>query len=259
VGSRQPVGLVLCPQSVVDRWAFLFYSRFGMVQESSLPELVPAPDAAAQLGVSVRRVYDLIASGRLPAQRFGHRLLVERAGIDMWAKARSSGGQPFSPARAWGLLVLADGEPAPWLDPVSRSKLRAILRERSLRELRRRLERRGELHAFRAHPSDLGRLASEPGVMRSGASAASDVGIDLVASDYLDAYAPAAQFDRLVRRYRLRPSREPNVVLRRLPDVAFGWDGRTVAPAAAVAIDLAEDPDPRSQEAAERALSRYDR
>lgn len=95
--------------------------------------------------------------------------------------------------------------------------------------------------------------------MRSGASAARDVGIDLVASDYLDAYIPPSRFDRLVRRYRLRPSREPNVILRRLPDLAFGWESRAVAPAAAVAIDLAEEPDPRSQEAADRALRRYER
>jgi excisionase family DNA binding protein len=230
-----------------------------MVQERPLVDLVSPPDAAAELGVSVRRVYDLISSGRLPAQRFGHRLLVERGGIEAWAKARSSGGQPFSPARAWGLLLLADGKPAPWLDPVSRSKLRAILRQRSLRELRPRLERRGERNALRAHPSDLQRLASEPGIMRSGASAAHEVGIDLIASDYLEAYVPASRFDRLVKRYRLRASREPNVILRRLPDVAFAWGAREVAPAAAVAVDLAEDPDPRSQDAADRALRRYDR
>lgn len=230
-----------------------------MVQESPVLDLVSPADAAAELGVSVRRIYDLIASGRLPAARIGHRLVVERAGIDAWEKARSPGGQPFSPRRAWGLLLLADGEQPPWLDPVSRSKLRAILRNRSLRELRSRLERRAERHAFRGHPSDLSRLASEPGVMRSGASAARDVGIDLVASDYLDAYVPPSRFDRLVRRYRLRPSREPNVILRRLPDLAFGWESRAVAPAAAVAIDLAEEPDPRSQDAAEQALRRYDR
>lgn len=207
----------------------------------------------------MRRVYDLIASGRLPAQRFGHRLLLDRRGLDAWAKARSPGGQPFSPARAWGLLLLADGEPVPWLDPVSRSKLRAILRDRSLRQLRPRLERRGERQAFRAHPSDLERLASERGVLRSGASAASEVGIDLVASDFLEAYVPPIRFGALVKRYRLRLSREPNVILRRLPDVAFAWGARRVAPAAAVAVDLAEDPDPRSQEAADRALGRYDR
>lgn len=230
-----------------------------MVQESQQLDLVSPPDAAARLGVSVRRVYSLIAAGRLPAQRFGHRLLVERAGLDAWAKARSPGGQPFSPARAWGLLLLADGEPAPWLDPVSRSKMRAILRSRDLRDMRPRLERRGERHAFRAHPSDLERLASEPGIVRSGAAAARDVGIDLVASQYLDAYVPASHFDRLVKRYRLRPSHQPNVVLRRLPNLAFGWHARAFAPAAAVAVDLAEDPDPRSQEAADRALRRYDR
>jgi excisionase family DNA binding protein len=230
-----------------------------MVQERPSVDLLAPSDAAAKLGVSVRRVYELIASGRLRAERIGHRLLVDRSAVDAWDRVRSSGGQPFSPRRAWGLLALADDEPAPWLDPVSRSKLRAILRERSLRELRNRLERRAERHAFRSHPSDLRRLASEPGVMRSGASAAHEVGIDLVASDFLDAYVSAREFDRLVRRYRLRPSREPNVILRRLPDLAFGWRSRAVAPASAVVIDLAEEPDPRSQEAAERALQRYAR
>lgn len=230
-----------------------------MDQESRRIDLVAPSDAAQQLGVSVRRVYHLIASGRLPAERIGRRLLIDRVAVDAWGKVRSPGGQPFSPQRAWGLLVLADSEPAPWLDGVSRSKLRAILRDRSLRELRTRLGRRAERHALRAHPSDLRRLAAEPGVMRSGVSAAPEIGLDLIASEVLDAYVPQWRFDRLVRRYRLRPSRDPNVILRRLPDLDLGWDSRAVAPAAAVAIDLAEDPDPRSQEAADHALRRYDR
>lgn len=230
-----------------------------MVQESRSLDLLAPADAAIQLGVSVRRVYHLIASGRLPAERIGRRLLIERAAVDAWDNVRSPGGQPFSPQRAWGLLLLAVGEPAPWLDPVSRSKLRAVLRDRSLRELRSRLGRRAERHALRAHPSDLRRLADEPGVMRSGVSAAREIGLELIASEVLDAYVSELGFDRLVRRYRLRPSRDPNVILRRLPDLDFGWASRPVAPAAAVAIDLAEDPDPRSQEAADRALRRYDR
>jgi excisionase family DNA binding protein len=230
-----------------------------MVQESPPIDLLAPSDAAAELGVSVRRVYDLIASGRLRADRIGHRLLLDRAAVAAWDRARSPGGQPFSPRRAWGILALADEEPVPWLDPVSRSKLRSIVRDRSLRELRSRLERRAEKHALRAHPSDLRQLSGEPAVMRSGVSAAHDVGAQLIASDVLDAYVPAREFDRLVRRYRLRPSRDPNVILRRLPDVAFGWESRGVAPASAVAVDLAEDSDPRSSEAAERLLRRYDR
>lgn len=229
-----------------------------MVQEGRSLDLLAPADAAIQLGVSVRRVYHLIASGRLPAERIGRRLLIERAAVDAWDNVRSPGGQPFSPQRAWGLLVLADGEPAPWLDPVSRSKLRAVLRDRSLRQLRSRLGRRSERNALRAHPSDLRRLADEPGVMRSGVSAAREIGLELIASEVLDAYVSERRFDRLVQRYRLRPSRDPNVILRRLPDLDFGWGSRTVAPAAAVAIDLAEDPDPRSQEAADQALRRYD-
>jgi excisionase family DNA binding protein len=230
-----------------------------MVQESRLIDLMAPADAAQQLGVSVRRVYHLIASGQLPAERIGRRLLVERGALDAWDKVRSPGGQPFSPQRAWGLLHLADGEPAPWLDPVSRSKLRAILRDRSLRELRGRLGRRAVRQGLRAHPSDLSRLRDEPGVVRSGVSAAREIGLDLLASDVLDAYVPGQRLDALIRRYRLRPSRDPNVIFRRLPALDFGWGSRTVAPAAAVAIDLDEDPDPRSQEAADRALSRYDR
>ena len=49
----------------------------------------------------------------------------------------------------------------------------------------------------------LARLLEEPDVVRTGISAAADVGADIVAPADLEAYAPAARFDELRDRYFL--------------------------------------------------------
>ncbi|MDQ5841213.1 MAG: hypothetical protein M3537_08755 [Chloroflexota bacterium] len=59
---------------------------------------------------------------------------------------------------------------------------------------------------------------------------------------------------KLARRYVMRESRHPNVVLRVVPDEPFSWLRGPVAPALAVALDLAEDADPRSQQVAREVL-----
>lgn len=229
-----------------------------MVQEMPPdPELLSPAQAAARLGVSAQRVHAMVATGRLPARRIGSRLLIDRAAVEARAEAGAVPGRPFSPRRAWGILFLANGEPAAWLDPKTRWKLRSLLRQRGLSGLWPRLAARGTPHFLRAHPSDLARIAAEPGVMRTGAAAAAEVGIDLVASGSLDVYVGSPAFDELVRRYHLRPSRQPNLILRRLPPLDFRWPDRPVAPRSAVAVDLADDPDPRSRQVGQRVVADY--
>jgi hypothetical protein len=65
---------------------------------------------------------------------------------------------------------------------------------------------------------------------------------------------PAA--DRLVREFALRPSRDPNVVLRIVPDEVRSWIPGPDAPRIAIALDLAEDGDPRGQIVAREVLER---
>jgi hypothetical protein len=99
-------------------------------------------------------------------------------------------------------------------------------------------------------------LAGEDGVVRTGPRFAAEAGLALVAPDaQVELYVNAATAQRLERRYHLRPSDEPNVVLRVLPDEVRGWLLGAVAPRMAVALDLAEDRDPRSQQVGREILS----
>jgi len=214
-------------------------------------------EAARALGVTADRVRRLVASGALRAQRIGGRYLVRRDDVEARIDVGAPAGRPFSPRRAWILILLSGGVVPEGVDPVTLSKLRGVLRERSLWELRSRLGSRSARHDLRAHSSDLARLEVEDGVIRTGGRHAREAGLGLVAPDApVELYAERATADRLVARYALRPSERPNVRLRILPAGIVAWLVEPVAPSAAVALDLAEDRDPRAQVAAREALER---
>ena len=111
--------------------------------------------------------------------------------------------------------------------------------------------------SLRAHSSDIARLVSEPGVVRSGLREAAAAGLGLVVPHApIELYVDQAAADRLIDHYALRHSLEPNVILRVVPDEAFSWIDEPVAPLAAIALDIADDRDPRSQQSAREALER---
>lgn len=226
-----------------------------MVEERTLS----VPEAAARLGVTAGRVRTLIASGELVARHLGRVLLIDAASVDRRAQLGTLDGRRFSPQRAWGLLFLLDGLDAPWLDPVSRAKLRKFIAHHDLASLRPRLVTRAQRRQFRAHPSDLASIRRESGLMRTGTSAAHDVGLDLLPADEFDAYLTKDRLDVLVEEYKLLEGQEANLTLRTTPALKPDWPNRTFAPASVVAIDLADDIDPRSQEAARRLFERYER
>jgi len=88
-------------------------------------------------------------------------------------------------------------------------------------------------------------------VVRSGVSAAADHGADIVASDSLEAYVPAARIAAIVKQYGLDPDAErPNVILRVVDDAVWPFaPEEQVAPRSVVAIDLLEADDERSRRA----------
>jgi excisionase family DNA binding protein len=218
-------------------------------------DVATVSEAAAALAVARQRVLRLIADGELRARRSGRQWLVNRIDLDRRAERAHPAGGRFSPLRAWGVLFLADGRDVPWLDRKSRWFLERQLAAHGLSGLRERLERRGRPHYLRAHPGDLGRLASELSVIATGASAAR--ASDIIGSERLDAYVPEPRLSALGRRYHLEPSWNANVILRELPATVAPLLSTKEAPATAVAIDLLDDEDPRSQEAGRRLLSRF--
>ena len=213
-------------------------------------------EAAAALGLTRQRVSRLVAEGALRARRLGSQTLVRRDDVDARLESRSAGGRRYSPRRAWALILLADGIIPPGLDAPSLSRLRSVLRRQGLWEIRARLSSRAERRNLRAHSSDLARLAAEDSVVRTGPRFASEAGLGLVAPDApVELYVDAATAQRLELRYSLRSSDDPNVMLRVVPDEVRDWLAGPVAPRTAVALDLAEDRDPRSQAVAREALS----
>jgi len=214
-------------------------------------------EASRRLGVSPRRVYALIEDGRLRAERVGGRILVHRDGVEARAAGATANGRPFSARRGWALLLLAAGLEPAGLPPDVRSKLRRHLRERDLWAQRARFATRSERHVLRAHSSDVARIAVDPEVVRSGAGAAADAGLPLVAPGApLELYVDAVTADRLAATFRLTPSPRGNLTLRVVSDEVRAWLTGPVAPWPAVALDLAEDGDPRSRDVAHAALAR---
>jgi excisionase family DNA binding protein len=223
----------------------------------SLDDAVPASDAARLLGLSLQRVRALIAEGELPGQKVAGRWFVDRSAVERRVRDPKLSGRPYSPAHAWGLIALAEGENPKWLDPSNRSRLRRLLREQGLQDILPSLARRGRRLELRAHASDLLRIEAEPNVVRSGVSAASEHRLEIVAPGVLEAYVPARRLSQLERRYRLKPSADANLILHVVDGPWPFASDRRVAPRLAAVLDLLDHDDERSRRAAQRALRSY--
>jgi hypothetical protein len=210
--------------------------------------------------VSPNRVRALISSRELAAVKIGDRWLVEDEAVErrLWNGAHP--GRRFSPSNAWALLVLASGEEARGIGPSIRSRLERALAREGLASLRPRLSKRGEARLFQAHPGELAYLLEDPRFVRSGATGAQEHGFGLVAGGQVEGYVRAADLDDFVAHHALEPTGVGgNVRARAVPDEAWRFlDDRRVAPRAAVTLDLLEDLDPRSAQAAHKALRELD-
>jgi hypothetical protein len=217
---------------------------------------------AIVLGVDVSRVRALIASGALDAEKLAGRWFVDPSSLAERRRAGSAAGRPFAPHNAWGLVLAASGEALPaTLDSVARWRVRRALATDGLQRLRGRLVRRADPRRYWALAGELRALRERDDLALSGSSVSGAYELGLVAPDALDAYAPALLIATLERDHALEPApaAEANVILRVVPDAAWMLRDRRVAPLAAVALDLASYPDPRSGRAGEKLLKRLDR
>lgn len=222
-----------------------------------MPQLISISDAAKALGLSTARVRLLAASGALPAEKIGGRWLLDRAGVEGRRRRGAAGGRPFASHNAWELLrVGSAGEGAD-------SRLRRLLALDGLSGLAPRLRNRARVFRYVGHPGEIFHILSDDRFVASGISAAGALGLDLVSGKEADGYVRASAVDEFVKEHVLSPagSDRATVILRAVPDAI--WDdylaGLPHAPEAAVALDLSEDPDPRSGAAGLVLLSRLDR
>lgn len=213
-------------------------------------DVVNVAEAAAYLEVSPRRVRRMLADGLLAGYQIGREWAIERRALENLKRHRGPVGRPWSSSSAWAVLAIANGDSSD-LSPVDRSRARRRLAERGLAGLVARLGARAEMRRFYGHPSVLEPLAAESSVVRSGVSAGADHGVDIVASDFLEAYVSEARIAALINQYGLDPDAErPNVVLRVVDDAVWPFSPEMdVAPRSVVAVDLLEADDERSRRA----------
>ena len=207
-------------------------------------------EAAQRLGVSERRVRQLLAGGKLRGERIGRDWVVDSDDVERRRRVRRSAGRPWRPVAAWVVLALADGQDAD-VPPVQRSRARRRLAERGLVGLADRLRDRATLRKFYGHPAAVERLIGEPGVVAGGATAASDYGVGLVGGDVTEAYVSSRQLAVVAERYALEEDPErPNLLLRVVDDHVWPFEADVkIAPRAVVAVDLLELDDDRSRRA----------
>lgn len=221
--------------------------------------LLPVVEAAGRLGVSETRVRQLLGSGELRARQVQGLWLIPVEEIERREDLSPQSGRRLTALRAWGLIYIAADLPAPWLDRSARYRLRRLLEQRGLRALRSRLIARGIPTPMRAHPSLLVELRQDADLMLSGATAATQLGLGLLAHDIVEGYVAADRAEDFVARYHLRASREPNVVLRAVAPFTQDWPPSHEAPLPAIALDLLEDPDPRAREVGDALIARIGR
>lgn len=226
---------------------------------------VPVSEAADRLGVNLSRVRAMIRSGALDAQKLGDRWFVDPASLDRRKSARLPKGRPFSPKNAWALLLKSEGGEVRGqtkilkeLSPSALSRVRSRLKGWSIGSLAPRLRGRARVQRLKAHPGDLPGIESDPWVVRGGASAAREYGIDLVAPGEIEIYVQAGKLGELKRKYFLEASSKPNVILHVVEEPwPFPASCRTV-PAVVAALDLLEADDETSRYAGREFLSRLE-
>jgi hypothetical protein len=215
-----------------------------------MTDLVSVSDAAEALRLNPSRVRALAASGELGARKIGGVWLIDGASIERRRKHRAPAGRPLSALNAWRVLLLASGEDIDKdADPVARWRVRDALDRRGLDGLQPLLRRHAEVQYFWGLPGELRRLRERDDVVLSGTSAAGGHRLDLLSGDRVDVYLSASRAPSVERAHALQPAAEAeaNVLLRLVPDDAWPLlAGRRLAPLAAVAIGLAEDPHPRA-------------
>ena len=209
-------------------------------------------DLSRRLGLSPRRIRALARSGRIPAVKAGRTWVFPDPRS---VRVRGVPGRPLRASNAWALLALLSGASPAWVHPSVRSRLRRRLLDPAWVEGALMLsEPRSRVHRWRVLPSDLDRLRSLPGLVRTGL-AAEVADLDVVPlREALDAYVDPRSLERL--RGRLRPDEDPsrpNVSLR-VPSHPWVLEMPGMAPPAVVAADLLDHEDPRVAAAARRLL-----
>jgi DNA-binding Lrp family transcriptional regulator len=186
-------------------------------------DLVPSREAAARLGVTQQEVRRLVKAGVLRGALVANRLMVDRLSLERRARQSVSLGPRRTPRNAWTMLRMLSCAEVRFVDPVTRSKLKASLKQITPQRLHGVTGRRATTHNYRVKERYVPQILQEPGVVRTGMSAfAYDPGFDLVSSGgaVAELYCEESTHRDLSSHYGLVPGDEmSNVVIRVVEDL----------------------------------------
>jgi excisionase family DNA binding protein len=168
-------------------------------------------EVAAQLGVTERRVRQLIDAGALPARRVAGRLLVEEVGIP---RSRPV-ARPMSPRIAWAFIHLLSNETVPDISNRELSRLegkyRTLLASPSPAVLLRSwLRNRAQLLRVAVSPSEVRGLLEDPRLVPSGIS---DARSEMSAGSEAEAYVRPGDVEHLMADHLMAAVNPANVWL----------------------------------------------
>lgn len=161
--------------------------------------LMTTREAAERIGVSVRHVQRLVASGSVAAVGIDR---LDADSVEQWLAQRRAGRvRAWEEATAWGAVALLEGGSAEWLGQSRRSRLPSSLAGVTSAELATRTRNRARVRRYFAHPRALSHLASS--IVQSGAT--DGIGGLTARTDRLDGYVRPDALPRLVDRFSLEP------------------------------------------------------
>lgn len=222
-------------------------------------------EAADMLGVSGRRVRDLVESGALTAERVGAKSwLIDADAVRRRVLHIPASGRPLSAPHAWLLLAwvqhVLDGADSP--DPMSdidrqtKYRLRQLLSApAAAARWEHWLGRRAERRRIWIHPGVLQEFLADDRVHAGGAAAAASLGLSYGGGPVRRVYVSAVQVQALADEYQFVDDADGDVEMMAVPEAAASLLSRRgpVPPAVALA-DLLESDNARERDVAARHL-----
>jgi hypothetical protein len=222
----------------------------------ALADFYTTEEAADELGVTVRRVQQMLDDGHLTRVARG---LVDGASLDRY-KTSALGGRTrvWAERTAWGAVAVLGGVEPGWLGAAQLSRLRRALRTIEPADLVARTRERATVRTYRAHPAALDRIREEvvvtdsltlglvdgvgfEGVLLSGLSERDTAG-------RVSGYCASSRLEELVERLGLTEAPDGSVLLRSTTfDLEVVRDLASEDRPVLVALDAATSVDPRER------------
>ncbi|MFR0564904.1 helix-turn-helix domain-containing protein [Bifidobacterium porcinum] len=207
--------------------------------------LLTTKETAGKLGISIRRVQALVASGDLHSVRVGRTILIRAQSLNRYRRIQGHPGRPFSPKVAMGALFLISDEPAEWLTPQQRYRLKRYILGADAQSLVSRVRDRARTLDLFAAPPALD--AMRENIHISGACEQHAEQFMLIPQKILEGYTSETTFRQLLRHHPLMEDHSTTTLRLHLTDCLP--QRPEPMPIGVCAADLAVSADPRESQA----------